>query len=463
MKRFAIVSCLLVAGVTSLFGQARPGGIARELAMGGSNAGSMLILNPFIMEDPSLMLVNPAYQSAYSDYAWANVGGGGLTGLSSTGAPIGDDGYGKQFAGVAFGLTNEWSLGALLSYDPSAVNVVNSGLIPTIIQRGPQTIPRVTNVWEVVLSNRMGSMDWGFGVMYGNSNTDFTSSLPTSTSGEASSSVWGFRAGIVAPFGSGNSFDASAALRLDKATDNLSNSTPTAATTGKYSASGTELQFTARAKFNVSSKFNFVPYGQFLTISAEPKEDERPNGVTSSPATYKASALVYAFGAGGEYRAQGFYFAGGVSWQALRVKQEFSPATPAGGTNPGTTTGTLTFSSLPVFNLGGEWWFLDWLAGRSGYYRSLGKINQKNEPPAGSGASTTETNSSFANSLVFIGGLSGANYDGLVTMGLGFKFGGASIDATISEEALRRGLGLIGASDNINTFGYITASYAFGE
>src|SRR6267378_3305245 len=222
MKRFAIVSCLLVAGVTSLFGQARPGGIARELAMGGSNAGSMLILNPFIMEDPSLMLVNPAYQSAYSDYAWANVGGGGLTGLSSTGAPIGDDGYGKQFAGVAFGLTNEWSLGALLSYDPSAVNVVNSILIPTIIQRGSQTIPRVANVWEVVLSNRMGSMDWGVGVMYGSSNSDnTTTSTAANTSSEASSSLWGFRAGLILPFGGGNSFDASVALRLDKATDNL--------------------------------------------------------------------------------------------------------------------------------------------------------------------------------------------------------------------------------------------------
>ncbi|TLY32849.1 MAG: hypothetical protein E6K56_02365 [Ignavibacteria bacterium] len=452
MKRFAIVACLLVAGVASLFGQAKPGGIARELAMGGSNAGTMIILNPFIMEDPSLMLVNPAYQSAYSDYAWANVGGGGLTGLSSTGAPIGDDGYGKQFAGVAFGLTNEWSIGATLSYDPSAVNLVNSSLIPAIVQgpRGAQGIPRVANVWEVVLSNRMGSMDWGVGVMYGNSNTDNAStSAAANTSSEASSSLWGFRAGLVAPFGSGNTLDVSGALRLDKAT------------TGKYSASGTEFQVSARAKFNVSSKFNFVPYGQFLTVSAEPKEDERPNGVTSSPATFKASITTYAVGAGGEYHTQAFYFAGGISWQTLRVKNETSPPTPAGGTNPGTTTNTTTYSAIPVLNLGGEWWFLDWLAGRSGYYRSLGKLNFKNEPPTG--GTTTESNTSFPNSLVFIGGLSGANFDGLVTMGLGFKLGGACIDATVSEEALRRGLGLIGASDNINTFGYITASYAFGE
>jgi hypothetical protein len=48
-------------------------------------------------------------------------------------------------------------------------------------------------------------------------------------------------------------------------------------------------------------------------------------------------------------------------------------------------------------------------------------------------------------------------------MGLGFKFGGAAIDATVSEEALRRGLGLVGAQDNINSFGYLTMSYAFGE
>lgn len=53
------------------------------------------------------------------------------------------------------------------------------------------------------------------------------------------------------------------------------------------------------------------------------------------------------------------------------------------------------------------------------------------------------------------------NDGSLVTLGLGFRFGSFSLDATVSEEALRRGFGLVGAQDNINTFGYITTSYNF--
>ena len=360
---------------------------------------------------------------------------------------------------------SEWNIGAILSYDPSAVNAVNTliggvpGFSPSISQRpgGAQSIPAVANVWEVVLSNHMSSLDWGVGVMYGWSNNDLNSNSPTTSfNREASSNVWGFRAGLVAPFGSGNSFDASAAVRLDKATDKMSSTPLAAATTGDYSASGTEFHVNLRAKFNCSPKFNFVPYGTLLSISAEPKEDTPPSGVATAPTGVKASALAYAVGAGGEYRSQGFYFAGGLSYTSARVKSEVTP--PGGG---GTTTTTLTSSAIPVLNLGGEWWFIDWLAGRAGYYRSLGKLNVKSEPP--SGGTTTEVNIYNPNSSIAIGSLNAGNYDGLVTFGVGMKFGGFALDATVSEEALRRGLGLVGASDNINSFGYITTSYNFGE
>ncbi|MBM2841301.1 MAG: hypothetical protein HW412_1829, partial [Bacteroidetes bacterium] len=117
---------------------------------------------------------------------------------------------------------------------------------------------------------------------------------------------------------------------------------------------------------------------------------------------------------------------------------------------------------LPVINIGGEWWFTDWLAGRGGYYRSLGKIKTESEGATGAG-STTETNTTVPNSLLFIGGITPATHDGLVTLGLGFRFGNFGLDATVSEEALRRGLGLIGAQDNINTFGFINLSYNFGD
>src|SRR5258708_33803837 len=103
MYRLPVVGMMLVAAAGTLFGQGRPGGIAREIAMGGSNTGINIVLNPFIIEDPSFMLVNPAYQAMYKDYAWVNIAGGSITGLSSqpAGSPtygIGDDGYGHQNA-----------------------------------------------------------------------------------------------------------------------------------------------------------------------------------------------------------------------------------------------------------------------------------------------------------------------------------------------------------------------------
>jgi hypothetical protein len=196
----------------------------------------------------------------------------------------------------------------------------------------------------------------------------------------------------------------------------------------------------------------------FAILSAEPKEDNAPQTLASVPYfSEKVSGLAYAVGIGGEYRTPAFYLAGGLSVQSVRAKLEFTP--PAPGI---TETYTGTYFALPVLNIGGEWWFTDWMAGRSGYYRSLGSTKYETEGVGGTGTST-ESKSSFPNSFMLIGGINPATHDGLVTLGLGFRFGGFALDATVSEEALRRGLGLIGAQDNINTFGYITTSYNFGE
>jgi len=468
LRRLATIAVVVAVVGSSLFAaDGKNGGIARQIAMGGSQAGSGLILNPFIMNDPALMLLNPAYQAMYKDYAWMNIGGGTLTGLTT-----GNNGYGQQNAGVAFALDREWTLGAIFSYDPSAASAV-AGLIaggtvvpgfpalPSIAQRIPQSIPSILNVWELVVAYDMGSVDLGFGFMYGTSHADSKSTVPapaTSTDNEASASMFGFRAGANIDLGGGNSFDLSGALRLDKATDNLKNNPVVAGLGGEYSASGTEIQVSARGKFKMSNKVNFVPYGLFATLSAEPKEDAPPNTVTATTASEKVTALAYAFGVGGEYRTPAFYMAGGLSLQSARAELEFN----TGGATPTTAKNTVTYFALPVFNVGGEWWFTDWLAGRGGYYRALAKIKTEAESSTGGVAGpTTETSASFPHSFLLIGGINQFTHDGLVTLGLGFRFGGFALDATVSEEALRRGLGLIGSQDNINTFGYLTASYNF--
>ncbi|MBI4536202.1 MAG: hypothetical protein HY708_07980, partial [Ignavibacteriae bacterium] len=234
MKRFATIALLIAMVGGSAFAQAKWGGIARHIAMGGTQFGAGLVLNPYIYEDPAFLLVNPAYQVMYGDYGWMNVGGGTLTGVST-----GDNGYNTQNVGVSFEINNQFFLGGVFSYDPSAVNAIG-GLIGTIAQRptqaphiNPDGSTGVRNVWELVGALDLGMLDLGFSFMYGNSNFDSTNSV-TGYSSEVSSRMFGGRAGALIDIGGGSSVDLSGQIRLDKATDKLLTSTA-AGTAGDYS------------------------------------------------------------------------------------------------------------------------------------------------------------------------------------------------------------------------------------
>ena len=465
MKNFAIVTLLVLAMASSVFSQAISGGQAREAAMGGSQAGTGLVLNPFIMNDPSLMFINPAYQANYHDYGWSNIAGGNIAGTTNTA----QDGYGLQNAGISFSLNSDWNVGAILSYDPSAANAVSSLIgLSSVIQRGSQNIPAIRNAWEVVVSTHTGPASWGFGLMYGSSNSDLTQSnvTPPSRASQASSHVWGFRLGLIDDLGNGNSFDASASMHLDKATDNIDYTPPQNGLGGDYSASGTEYQINARGKFKVSSKFNFVPIANYSHISTNPQEDTPPFNVPATKNSDNVTFTEYALGVGGEYRSGGVYVAGGLSWVSGQLEWDHT-----GALSTDATTQTAKYTAIPVVNLGAEWSFLDWLVGRAGYFRYNGNVNLKSQTVNG----TTETNNTQGQNVfgffipgvqsnLLLGNLNPNTWDGIVTLGLGFKFGAWAMDATVSDEALRRGLGLIGGgNDNINTFGYITASYNFSE
>jgi hypothetical protein len=434
--------------------------------MGGASAGQGIVLNPYIWDDPAYILVNPAHQAMYKDYLWTNIGGGTLAGITTV-----DNGYGLQNAGVNFALDNQWAVGTVLSFDPSFVNTT-SGLLRgagvigvglpalSIMQRAPQVIPPVANVWEALISYDGSSVDLGFGFMYGSSNAD--SSLAAgavSSNNEASARVLGFRAGALLDLGSGNAVDVGVALRLDKATDKITRTpAPTTANDGDYSASGTEIQIQGRAKFKLSSRVNLVPFVAFATLSGEPTEDAKPTSVAAAtPRTLKASLTAFSVGVGTEYRTTDIFLASGISFFSARAKVEASSAA-VGAAPASSLTGTVSNTALPVFNLGGEWWFLDWLAGRAGYYRAAGSAKLKIESTTGAISASSETNFSTPSSFLLFGNVVG---DGIVTLGLGLRFGDVSLDATVSEEALRRGFGVFGSSDNLNAFGYMNASFNF--
>lgn len=465
VKRITMLALVLVLVAGTALAGAHPGGIARQLALGGSGyspvtVGPNIILNPFIYDDPTVMLLNPAYQNMYRDYAWMNIAGGLVNGFNSAA----DNGYGKQFAGVNFSFGKELGLGANLSFDPSFTNFMVTqlaGFVGSVPGRTAQTGLRPIDVFEAVASYDLGTLDVGFGFLYGwASNTSKSSASPTlnSTDNELSARVLGFRLGIAMDLGGGSAFDASAAIRLDKATDNLKSTNAAGARTdlGNYSASATEIQIDGRLKLKMSNRVNFIPYVNFVTISGEPKQDAPATGVAPIVGSAKISALLIGAGAGMEYRISNFYFAGGVSFKSGKFKQELSSGPPANATSTSTLTGT----SFPQINLGMEWTLLDWLTGRLGYYRAFLSVNNKTETSAPGTGTTNESSFWAGNSNVVFGSLAGAD-NSLITLGLGLRFGNFALDGTVSDEALRRGLGLIGAQDNMNTFGYLTASYCF--
>jgi hypothetical protein len=449
LKRLAAVAIATAIAAGSLFADAKVGGIARQIAMGGgpANVNGSLVLNPFLFSDPAYVLVNPAYEAQYHDYVWSNIGGGAQNGASA-------DGYLRQNAGVNFGLAKEFSLGLILSYDPSVINnpQYRQGLNQFINGTGhrapnPNNLAPV-DIFEAVGCFSAGGLDFGFGIMYGWTDNDAKGG--NGAEQEISAHTLGFRAGIDIDMGGGSRFEASGALRLDKMTDMATAGGATG--TSEFGLAATEIALNARLRLKISNRVAFVPYGAFQTISGEPKEDKVPTGVTATTLSVKNTITGIAIGAGGEYKVSNFLLAGGVSFVSNSQKTESNP----GGAGAGTTKVTATTTGFPVFNLGTEWWFVDWLAGRVGYYRAFASTDNKTEPPAP--GFTTETSAFAGNSTVAIGSF---NDDNLVTLGLGLRFGNFALDATVSENALRRGLGLLGAADNINTFGYLTASYNF--
>ncbi len=464
-RRIALQAMALVFMAGTTLAGAHPGGIARELAMGGgplapTGFGPNIALNPFIYEDPTLMLLNPAYQQMYRNYAWMNIAGGAVSSFNSAS----DNGYGKQFAGANFSLGKEFTIGAVLSYDPSFANFMvaqMSTFVTALRPGGAQLGLRPVDVFELTATYEMGSLTLGAGILYGRAKNDTKNATapvpPASSSTELSASVLGIRLGVVMDMGNGSGFDVSGALRMDKATDKVdgTNAAGAASNLGDYSASATEIQVEARLRLKMSNKVNFVPYAAFGSFSGEPKQDAPQSGSLAFTGSTKLSAMLLSVGAGMEYKITNFYFAGGLSFRSSHFKTETRPPSPP---VVGTTTVTNSATELPVLNMGLEWNLLDWLTGRMGYYRTFQSVGTKTERPAG--GSTTETDTWAGNSNVLLGSYSGPD-NSLVTLGLGLRFGSFSLDGTVSEEAIRRGLGLIGAQDNINTFGYVTASYSF--
>ena len=381
----------------------RYGGYARLHAMGD---------NPYVV-DPDNIKLNPAYTSIYSNFIWGDIG-------SSNENPEG--GYG-QFAGFDYRFNRQFTLGFLLTRNDFMPSYCIGYLDPRDLVSqinasgtGANVVP-LDNNFELVGSYDFGNFVLGGGLAYAATTNNYKPA--TGAEDKNSASQFGINVGIMAEFSSSFKFDLAASLILPSVTHELD--------TSKVEASNTDILVNARGFWRLSSRISLVPniafYNSTGTVKVRAQSSDLP------------SWMGFLVGLGLHYQVGDLLIAGGPSlmYQSETVKS-------IANASPELDNSSTTF---PAWNLGMEWYLTDWLIARMGYVAST--FSETSQEPA-----TTTTVNEY-NSTGF--------QRGDVRLGVGFRFGGFTLDATVNDQALREGLNLIGGGTP--SFAYLSASYGF--
>jgi hypothetical protein len=421
IKRMILTGLIITFTAICLYSQGveKTGGLARLAGIGG---------NPYVM-DPFFNTVNPAWNSVYDNFVLGDLG-------SSAGAPFSAGGFGQYLSG-SFRIGRNFTLGGILArndfngmsvalLDPGSNNSLGipiGGVVSTVNGiRGTGAVIPLDNNFEIIGTYSMGNLALGLGIAYASTTNDFTPA--TGTSSEGAASQLGFNLGLLTDITSSIKLDLGASFIMPSASFKLSTDNETA-------ASQTIIMVNGRAFWDISSKLQFVPVVLFATASGT-----LDSGVTSTGSIDMPSFSSIGVGAGLNYRVGDFLLAGGVIFSTNSLT---FPAIQ--NVNPELSNSATIF---PLWNFGVEWDLLDWLVGRFGYVSFTGSVTNETAPTA---TSVDEAVFTF-----FTPSQRGA------TVGVGFRFGDFSLDATVNEDVLRQGFNNIGGGGA--SFAYLTASYA---
>lgn len=411
-KRYFLIFVLALCLMPLSFAQKtdkleKTGGYARILGMGN---------NPYII-DPFFETVNPAWGAYYDHFLFGDLG--------STAGAFAAGGVG-QFASANFRVSQGLTLGALLTRnDFNGFGIAR--LDPfSVVSKVPGTLP-LNNNFELMGTLMLGNTAIGLGVAYASTTNE---SSPGGTAGTTTSSAsqFGVNLGLISKLGSNMKLDLGVGFMMPSASLDV----PSPGINRE--ASNTIINAAARLFWDYSSKLSFVPTVNFILQSGS------QDVVSGTPATAKSvdlpSTMVLFAGFGINYKVGDFLLAGGPALVMTKVSQD---STILG---PESSTSNLIF---PLWNLGVEWKMNDWLVGRLGYIASTGKETKETT----AGGVTNETVKTIFTPAP------GA------TVGVGFRLGSFSLDATVNEDVLRQGLNNLGGNGAIGaTFAYLSASYA---
>ncbi|NWF90744.1 MAG: hypothetical protein HXY50_14955 [Ignavibacteriaceae bacterium] len=407
-KRYLLISVLTLSLIPMSFAQKtdkmeKTGGYARILGMGN---------NPYIV-DPFYVTVNPAWGAYYDHFVFGDLG--------STAGAFAAGGVG-QFASFNFRVNSDLTLGALLSRnDFNGFGIAR--LDPFgIVAQVPQTIALNNNL-ELLATLNLGNTVVGLGVAYASTSREQDPAGSTDKT-TASASQIGINLGLISKLASNMKLDLAASLMLPGA----SFEPPSPGLT--IEGSNTVINVAGRLFWDYSSKLAIVPTVNFILGSGS---IDVPSTATSTKTEDLPSTMVLVAGLGINYKVGDFLLAGGPAFAMTKVSQDSNSLG-----NESSTSNTI----FPLWNLGIEWKMNDWFVARLGYIASTG--SQSSETTVGG-----ETGESSQTIFVPAPG---------ATVGIGFRLGSFSLDATVNEDVLRQGLANIGG--NGPTLAYLSASYA---
>lgn len=395
----------------------KTGGFTRLESMGN---------NPYIF-DPYFNTVNPAWNAVYDNFVLLDLG-------SVAGDAFSAGGFG-QYLSTSFRLNRNWTVGGILArndffgmsvalVDPATnYGTPVPGVVATVNSiAGPGAVVPMDNNIVLMGTYQTGNTSLGLGVAYTSTTNDFNP--PSGGSSSGSASQIGFNLGVLTNLSRSIKLDVGASLMFPSASFQ-----PT--TGNETNASQTIIFVNGRAFWKLNKNLRFVPILAFFTSSGS-----ADSGGTSSASFDLQSFTTFGFGAGLNYRVGDFLLAGGAMFATGNL------TTPAvSGLSPELSTSGHVF---PVWNFGIEWNMLDWFVGRVGYTAYTGNVSTET---AASPTTITESVVTF-----FHPTQRGA------TLGVGFRFGDFSLDATVNEDVLRQGFNIIGGGGP--TFVLLTSSYA---
>ncbi len=474
MKR--TISLFLLAFVLLGVAQAQetksvPGGLAREMALGGSPNNAYLM-------DYTDVYTNPAWAVKYGDLIYSELGYS-FAGYSASGQSAGFT-Y-AVWKGLSIGLSVGKQEGPIFGqnsygsqFGGNAANADNF-MVPfnTILSaHGYSALSTNTlRPFQVYGALKLANLTLGLAFYrVGYSTTDdYTAAAgdATNTTDEVSIGQTGLKAGALLDMDV-MLLDVSALLRINSAT--AKNTPPTTpanpSPNEEVDATGTELGLNARLFMKLSDKFSLVPMARFYTFGYEPEEKSIGQAVpagdkyNSKPDKYSRTDIE--FGLGSNITVNGGRVFAGLSLESISLK--YVATSFVGGVTGfvpvATQTQTITYTnsvlSLPKVNLGAEFDIASWLTGRLGFFKAFATQTNTTEAPAP--ARKQESKQTFE--FQYMPACSLAVADQLLSLGIGLHFDRLSIDGYLCEEWLADGIYI--ASGRANAmFGVLSMSYSF--